>query len=147
MRKNRYCIYINGFGNANSELLIGVRKFGVWVIRTTWGRITVWLFKNKRLKVRFLGERERKKDMVRHPDGNKGKRDDRNHMGFELECWSWCFCHECFFTHKRERKRWVGSIRRWLLDKQDIPVCTWWTTTSSNYYVKSYSFIYIYIYI
>jgi len=26
------------------------------------------------------------------------------HMGFELECWSWCFCHECF-AHTRERER------------------------------------------
>lgn len=28
------------------------------------------------------------------------------HMGFELECWSWCFCHECF-EHTRERDEWA----------------------------------------
>jgi len=29
----------------------------------------------------------------------------KTHMGFELECWSWCFWHECFVQRERYEAR------------------------------------------
>lgn len=89
------------------------------------------------IKPRFYKREREERHGVRHPDGNMGKRDDRNSHGF----WAGVLAdHDAFamnvlHTHKwRERERKMsGSIRR-LLDKQDKAVCTWWTTTSSPNY-------------
>jgi len=44
-----------------------------------------------------------------------GKRMIETHMGFEVECRWWCFCHECFADTRSERKRDAWTV---LLDNQ-----------------------------